>query len=225
MKKLFIVLTILFLCSCSIKNDNNLTINSNGKVDYSVIIAFDKELLSNLNDMEVIDGSLEEYVTSNIKDSYLSSFNKEEYKDGNYIGNKYTYTIDNINKVSSDKIDTIYLNDNKDKVNGEKLFSKNGSIYSARFVYNLKNKYNYKDVSFINTFSVDLPSRSLTNNADKVSNNGKRLVWNINNGEERNIMFSFRLNNNYAITSMVSIVIDVIIIIMMIIIKKRRGNL
>ena len=81
MKKAIIILTIFILCSCSIKNDNSLTIDSNGKVDYSIIIAFDKELLSGLNNMDVIDGSVEEYVTSNIKDSYLSSFKKEEYKE------------------------------------------------------------------------------------------------------------------------------------------------
>ena len=222
MKKAIIILTIFILCSCSVKNDNSLTIDSNGKVDYSVIIAFDKELLSGLNNMDVIDGSVEEYVTSNIKDSYLSSFKKEEYKEGQYIGNKYTQTIDDIDSVSSDELNIIYLSDNKDKVSKEKLFNKDGNVYSANFVYNLKNKYNYKDVSFINTFTVNLPTKALKSNADKVSNNGHSLTWNIVNREERNMMLSFRLNNNYAIVSIVSIVVDIVILISILIISKRR---
>ena len=221
MKKVIIILSILLLCSCSVKNDNTMTITSDGKVNYSVIIAFDKQLLSSLNEMDIIDDKIEEYVTNNIKDSYLSKFKKEAYSDGNYIGNKYVYNIDNINMVASNNTDVIYLNESLNK-NTDDIFNKKDDIYTARFIYNLKNKYNYKDVNFINKFTVNLPTRVIKHNADYVSNNGKTLVWNINNNEERNINFTFKINNNYAIISIVSLIFDVLFIIIFVFIYKGR---
>ena len=215
-------LFIIFLCSCSVKNDNSMSITKEGKFSYTVLIGIDKQLLASLKNNNVLDedGSINimDYVSANIKDGYLKEFKKENYTDTEYIGNKYTYTFDNINDISQEEDIVVDLNED---IYGEKLFTKKDDVYSANFVYSLVDKEEYNEVNFINTFSVNLPRNSVSNNADKVTNHGKTLIWNIKNGEKRNIKFSFKLNDNRAYFSIATIIFDIDIIIAFLILRRR----
>ena len=52
-KSNILLLSILFLlCACSVKNDSQMTISKDGKMDYNILIAFDKELIEGLNAFE-----------------------------------------------------------------------------------------------------------------------------------------------------------------------------
>lgn len=224
-KIISLVLIVFILFGCSIKNDNNLTISQDGKVDFNVLIAFDKDLLSALIKTDVIKetSSVSEYVSDNVKDDYLYGFEKESYIDTEYFGNTYSYSVDDINDISSNTPKTIDLNN--EEIVDKKIFYKNGSIYSADFIYNLENKDNYNNVDFINTFRVNLPCRALSSNADKTTNNGKTLIWNITNGEEKNIKFTFSFINYKAYISIASILVDILIILAIYLIEKKRGAL
>ena len=218
-----IILIVFILFGCSIKNDNNITISKDGKVDFDVLIAFDKDLLSALIKAEVIKetDNISEYVSDNVKDDYLYGFDKESYVDTEYVGNSYSYSVEDINEISALGVNTVNLN-NQEIVN-KKIFKKEGKVYSADFVYNLENKDNYSNVDFINTFRVNLPSRALSSNADMTMNNGKTLVWNIVNGEEKSIKFSFAFSNNRAYISIASIAFDIAVVIAIYVIEKKRG--
>ena len=221
--KLFIVVIVcIFLCSCSVKNETNMSVTRDGKFSYTVLIGIDKQLLAGLKNNQVLDENdsinIMEYVSANIKDVYLKGFKKENYNDTEYIGNKYTYEYDNIDNISSDKDIVIDLNED---IYEEKIFSKKDNIYSANFIYNLTDKEEYNEVNFINTFSVNLPSGTVSNNADKVTNGGRTLIWKIKNGEKKSIKFSFKLNNDRAYLVIASLIFDIDIILAFIILRKK----
>lgn len=225
-KVLTIFLVVIFLCSCSVKNDNSITISKDGKVNYSVLIGIDRQLLASLKNNNVLDENnnidISDYVSANMKDGYLDGFKKEKYSDNEYIGNKYTYVYESIDDVTSSIGSKVYINDNNsDELLGKDLFTKNNDVYSANLVYSLVDKDEYDEVNFINTFSVNLPRRNVSNNADKVVNSGKTLIWNIKNGEEKNIKFSFKLNDNKGYLVIASLIFDIDIIIAIIILRRK----
>ena len=225
-KVLTIFLVVIFLCSCSVKNDNSITISKDGKVNYSVLIGIDRQLLASLKNNNVLDENnnidISDYVSANMKDGYLDGFKKEKYSDNEYIGNKYTYVYESIDDVTSSIGSKVYINDNNsDELLGKDLFTKNNDVYSANLIYSLVDKDEYDEVNFINTFSVNLPRRNVSNNADKVVNSGKTLIWNIKNGEEKNIKFSFKLNDNKGYLLIARLIFDIDIIIAIIILRRQ----
>ena len=223
--QLLIIITVFFLlCSCTIKNNSNIDISKSGRLAYKVLIAFDKDIVSGLDLLKSNDEvlNIEDYISDNIKDSYLKGFEKEKYNDKDYVGNTYTYTIDDINKVTSKDDNVININGENNIVDNI-IFTKKNNIYTANIVYNLEDSNITDDVNLINTFTVNLPYMSIKNNADETKNFGKTLIWNIKNGEEKKISFSFELNSNsHLIVSIVSIIVDIAIIIAFIILKNKK---
>lgn len=225
-KYLVIICFTFLLFGCSVKNDNSITIGRNRDFDFKVLIAFDRDLLSALTKLNVLEegNNIEDYVSSNVKDGYLDGFEKKQYSDSEYVGNIYSYSVKNIDDISSDEKVVVHFNeeDNYDRLVDQKLFTKNNEIYSADFVYSLDNKENYENVNFINTFTVNLPTSVIASNADKITNNGKTLIWNIYNGQTKEIKFTFAFNNYKSYISLLSIMFDILIITIFIIAKHKR---
>lgn len=77
-------------------------------------------------------------------------------------------------------------------------------------------------------YVVNLPEKTLTNNATNVSNDGKTLTWSLMQSQISNIEFSFELKNmtNYYILygGIAAAVIIVIIIIISLIKKGKKGK-
>lgn len=78
------------------------------------------------------------------------------------------------------------------------------------------------------SYVVNLPEKTLTNNATNVSNDGKTLTWSLMQSQISNIEFSFELKNmtNYYILygGIAAAVIIVIIIIILLIKKGKKGK-
>ena len=104
------------------------------------------------------------------------------------------------------------------------MFTKKDNVYVANFLYNLNNKYNYKNVDFINKFTVHLPVKAISSNADEIINDGKTLVWNIRNGESKAIRFNFSFGSIGSDVSALLIIFDALIlgVILFIFIKRRK---
>lgn len=228
-KKILLILSIILLFNgCSIKNENTMKITKDGEVNYSIVIAFDRELLSNViktqylssNEYEVItDEVMKEYLNSNIKDYSLEGLNKRDYSDDNFIGIEYQYNANNIDDISSSKTEKIVLNnlDQEEKLIDKKLFSKKDDVYTANFVYEKidDSEYSKENINYYNLFKVTLPTASKNNNANKITDNGKTLIWEMNSNEKCDINFSFKLNDYtyiYFISLLAVIVISIIVI-------------
>lgn len=235
-KRIILIFGIfLILNGCSIKNENSMNITKEGEVNYSIIIAFDRELLSNViktqyldnNEYETItDDIMKEYVKNNIKDSSLLGLDKKDYVDENFIGIEYKYNIKNIDDVSSNKAEEFIINkyDDEIKLTDKKLFTKNDDVYTAKYIYEKinDNEVENENISYYSLFKVTLPIKAKSSNATKVINNGKTLIWEMNNNEKYDINFSFKLYDNIYIFFAAGLAVIVISIIVIYGIKIKK---
>lgn len=235
--KSFVILLMIFLFTgCTIKNENSMLIDKEGKMTYEILVAFDRELLTNVininnvdnNDsIEVTDDVMKEFVKNDdtMKVPYLDGLEKQEYIDENYIGTKYIYKVDHIDKISTEEKIKINIGDfqSEEKLINQKIFTKSDYQYSANYVFELNNEEDYEDVNYITQFKLTLPGRAISHNATNVSNDGKTLTWNLNDdSQEINFTFSLRENKIYFIISIISIIFVTITAILVVL--NRKGG-
>ena len=118
LKKLIgIILCALLITGCELKYEGQVEITSDGKMDMSIVMAYDRELISTLIYMEENDdllGSEDEDDMSDIPEASITKIrtyleeNKPEEQDGveisryernGYYGYQMTYEINNIDDV------------------------------------------------------------------------------------------------------------------------------
>ena len=163
LKKLIgIILCALLITGCELKYEGQVEITSDGKMDMSIIMAYDRELISTLIYMEENDdllGSEDEDDMSDIPEASITKIrtyleeNKPEEQDGveisryernGYYGYQMTYEINNIDDVSSkEKVDSSLFGDfniqeNTNNNNNEKkmMFQKEDDTYYANYKLN-----------------------------------------------------------------------------------------
>jgi len=247
LKKLIgIILCALLITGCELKYEGQVEIKSDGKMDMSIIMAYDRELISTLIYMEENDdllGSEDEDDMSDIPEASITKIrtyleeNKPEEQDGveisryernGYYGYQMTYEINNIDDVSSkEKVDSSLFEDfniqdteNTNNNNEKKImFQKEDDTYYA----------NYK----LNDTSDS--SNGMSANLSRI--NGKTLTWNISslNEDRDSIKYSFKLKdvvagaktdglNTEMIMLIAGIVIIVIIIVVVLILFARNNK-
>ncbi len=79
------------------------------------------------------------------------------------------------------------------------------------------------------SFTINLPSSAIENNADEVSANNKKLIWKYIDNEEKNIKFTFEIANksNYYILFgilLISIILLVLLVLLVIKIKNVKKS-
>ena len=163
LKKLIgIILCALLITGCELKYEGQVEITSDGKMDMSIVMAYDRELISTLIYMEENDdllGSEDEDDMSDIPEASITKIrtyleeNKPEEQDGveisryernGYYGYQMTYEINNIDDVSSkEKVDNSLFGDfniqeNTNNNNNEKkmMFQKEDDTYYANYKLN-----------------------------------------------------------------------------------------
>ena len=261
-KILLILIGVLLLNGCTFKNTNEMSIDKDGKMDYSLTITLDKDTLTTLlqsedENAEVTDEAMLKYMENGVNYPFLEGLEKSTVSDDEYIGYKYSYKVDNIDNISDTNMKEVNLNfySNKEKLKDLKLFKKNENKYSANFIFNLNNKslsttsddvstkqddivtkqddiatkqddtnYDLSELNFITEFSVTLPYKALTHNAESMTNNGKTLNWSIDVNKNENIKFTFSLLHIELIKQIATIIGSVIIllVLMLIIAKKQK---
>lgn len=164
LKKLIgIILCALLITGCELKYEGQVEITSDGKMDMSIIMAYDRELISTLIYMEENDdllGNEDEDDMSDIPEASITKIrtyleeNKPEEQDGveisryernGYYGYQMTYEINNIDDVSSkEKVDSSLFEDfniqdteNTNNNNEKKImFQKEDDTYYANYKLN-----------------------------------------------------------------------------------------
>ncbi len=161
-----IILCALVLTGCEIKYEGNVEITKDGKMNMSIIMAYDRELISNLIYMQNNDDLLGEDINSDEDESnvpeasmseirkYLEENKPEEqkglevsrYERNNFYGYQMSYEIENIDDVSSpDDIESSLFedlnikndsNDNDEKEETKMLFKKEKDTYYAKYLIN-----------------------------------------------------------------------------------------
>lgn len=165
----------------------------------------------------------------------------EETKDGTTVsGVKITKTFDNIDDITASKKVTVNFNDlfseeNKDKIKDVKFFYKDGKNYVADFVFDFldgasederKQSESYDSMMTNLSYKIKLPVKAGENNASKVSEDGKELIWNLKYSKLNKVNFSFALGNNLlpiiiAVVAGVAVVGGVVAVV---VVSKKKKN-
>ena len=235
----FLVVTIIgiiFFTGCAIKIDTNMKISKDGQINFGLIQAFDRELLTNLMNMggsettytvdelkQFLKQSLEESEDGESSDLDVykqKGFTITEYIEEQFLGYKFSTTIDNIDNVSVET-ETIFDFSDLSKITGsmqeQKLFQKNDEQYVAHFIFNpssssaLGTENNESDgnedstdeqmnqylnmIEQIYTFTLTLPKEPVSHNATTISEDGKTLTWNLAKDAKTDINFIFTLKD------------------------------
>lgn len=233
-KKILLIFGIIFLLSgCTIKNQNDMYISENGRMKYDILIAFDREFLTNVINMnninnsefsEINDEMMMDFIDKDdsLKVPFLEGLPKKSFSDEFYIGNIYTYEIDNIDDISTEEEINVNIGNfqSEEKLTNLKLFTKSGYKYSSNLSYII----NSSEVTYISSFTLTLPGKSINNNATSVSGDGKKLTWELNNGENHiNFSFSLRESRIYYIFSIIAIVF-VLATTIVVLLFRKGGN-
>lgn len=251
-KILLILVGVLLLSGCTFKNTNNMSIDKEGKFDYSFTVTLDKDTLTTIiqsenENAEITDEAMLKYM-DNMNYPFLEGLEKTTVSDDEYIGYKYSYNVDHIDKLSDEKTNQVNLNfySQTQKLKDLKLFKKIDNKYQANFVFNLNNeeiltksdditpsddiatttddKFDLNKINFITEFSVTLPYKALTHNAESMTNEGKTLNWSIDVNKNETVKFTFSLLHIELIKQIALIIGSVIILLalMLVIARKKK---
>lgn len=251
-KILLILIGVLLLSGCTFKNTNNMSIDKEGKFDYSFTVTLDKDTLTTIiqsenENAEITDEAMLKYM-DNMNYPFLEELEKTTVSDDEYIGYKYSYNVDHIDNISDEKTNQVNLNfySQTQKLKDLKLFKKIDNKYQANFVFNLNNeeiltksdditpsddiatttddKIDLNKINFITEFSVTLPYKALTHNAESMTNEGKTLNWSIDVNKNETIKFTFSLLHIELIKQIALIIGSVIILLalMLVIARKKK---
>lgn len=228
MKKNFIlmitILLLVFLSTGCVKSETAIDINKDKSVNLTITYLL-SDNLENVN----------EYANSKEDFGYLEKKGYEvtDYTLGDMFGIKVTKTFNNIDDISVKENVTVqlsnFLNDSFDDskiFSIEKGFFKN--IYHATFIYDLREDSLIDYSSLIDQFKVsyrvNLPSKSINNNADIVSDNNLELTWNANYGKLTTVNYEFQIFNTVNVIMFVfaSLIVVMLLIFIIYMLLRRR---
>ena len=133
----------------------------------------------------------------------LDGWKVDVYDDGTYKGCRLQKTFASIDDISSDEEVTVPLYGIfNGEFNNSKLFTKKNDEYSAHYTFDLdtlKDESGQEMDSITKVMSlaslkytVELPYKNLSNNANTVENDGKKLIWTLDGTKSNDIKFSFK---------------------------------
>ncbi len=238
MKKLLLLCSVaLILSGCAVKGDFKLGINSDKTVDFGVTIAYDDELIEVLmtnseeasEEVEYTEEQKWEFIDSMFDDeednSYESAgFTSERYQEGDFKGYTYSKNLGDIESVTAENA-SFNLTDDSQDLASAKFFTKNGDNYVSKITFVPVEETDTYQIDSSFTFTVTLPTKPISHNADNVSEDGKTLTWNLVADSQKNIDFEFNFSSFPLIPVIigVAVLLVIIIIIIVVVTKGKKG--
>lgn len=170
----------------------------------------------NPTDEEVKKFIEENLMDEDINDEFFPEDSMKELEKMGYTATSkideqnYTVNIEiskqfpNIDEISSNDEKKINLNDFIEGKPSEKLFIKtSNNTYKSKFTLDYNNE-EMDEISSVNidlkdilrfTYEINLPNKNISNNATKVTNDGKTLTWDLNVNTKNDIEFEFDFNS------------------------------
>lgn len=200
---------VLFITGCS-SFDMNMSIKNNREMDYSI------KVLSKGNynfEEKVIE------LKNKLGDSYeVSLYNENGYSSGISISKHYS-DIDYISLGErSEEYNLLYFYNNPYSGDIEnKMFNLDKSVdtnrYAANFYVDLSEVFTSLDNVSV-TFNLTVPNGTLSNNATKVSDDGKNLTWNLTTLGKNDIDFVFEITSYDSLYQLGAIIIAIFLVFM-----------
>ena len=200
---------VLFITGCS-SFDMNMSIKNNREMDYSI------KVLSKGN-YNFEDKVIE--LKNKLGDSYeVSLYNENGYSSGISISKHYS-DIDYISLGErSEEYNLLYFYNNPYSGDMEnKMFNLDKSVdtnrYAANFYVDLSEVFTSLDNVSV-TFNLTVPNGTLSNNATKVSDDGKNLTWNLTTLGKNDIDFVFEITSYDSLYQLGAIIIAIFLVFM-----------
>ena len=219
------IMVVMLTAGCTMKCDMGMYINADKNVGMKIIMAYDKEMVDSMLSMgnmstttvpaeettstetttaaEITDEQRWAFVEQSLSLSEEDGETIEKYTEEGYYGYSYTKEFGKLDEVTGETAETkAYINDdNFDE--GQVLFIKEGNVYKSNMAidkteesFSQMSTYSTMGAMFDLTFSVTLPVKPISHNADKVSEDGKTLYWDLTKVE--NVEFEFDLTSEEA---------------------------
>lgn len=220
---IILLIVVLFMSGC-VKQKVDMTITDGNKMKIEITSAMsssaseyskDDPIVKNKEELESLGFKVRDYIPSSGEDMK-----------GIVISKTY-----NLNKISSDQPVVVHLESigNKDfddskyfQITKKGLFS---DTYKATFIFDTSGEsediVNYAD-SFDISYSLTLPRKAITNNADSVDNNV--YTWKVKYGEKKEINYEFKVVNTTLIYGLIAVTLIIIISIIIVVVRKKRSN-
>ena len=240
MKKLLLLCGVaLILSGCAVKGDFELGISSDKNVDFGMTIAYDDELIEALMSMGSIDETSEEteytdeqkwefvenlFVSEDGSTPESLGFTGERYQEEDYKGYTYTKNVGNIDSITADDASFNLTNDYLE-ISESKLFAKNGDNYVSKITFTPAEETEGYQIESDITFTVTLPNKPISHNADSVSKDGKTLTWELTTNSQETIDFEFNFSSFPLIPVIIgaAVLLVIIIVVIVIVIKGKKG--
>jgi len=252
---LFILFFTILLTGCSMKSDIGLEITKDKKVISTAIIAYDDEMIDALISMDAEDYESEKeytdeerwaFIDEQLKeDSEKEDVKYEKYEENGYKGYKVSSEEIDLDKISAASASEKYDIYGEEEVEESILFIKDGNTYKSNMEAKVEEdedlesleEYSDQMSSLEMNFTITLPVKPLSNNADSVSSDGKTLTWDLSTFENKTIDFEFELEeekeeteeeseksekNMPLIIGLIVIIVIVLIILASILLKKNK---
>lgn len=233
-KRYVILLVCVMLLSGCFKNDTTMKINKDKSMNLEVTLTVEDQYKSTLS--------------SNFDSADIEKrgFKVTTINNDDYSGYKITKKYNNIDELSKSDNKPLEISNILDSdFDTTKLFSKTGNYffetYTANYTYSIdtfKNKYliseddedsleednRLKGIEL--TYTVVLPSKAKSNNANDNNDGGKKLIWKLSTNTDNKINYSFVIYNikNIAIVGGGTLLLLIIIIIIIAVIRKKKAS-
>jgi hypothetical protein len=225
-----LILSTMLLTGCSFKREDALTINKDKKVNYSFVITMDDELIdmairTEKEDVEDISEDMRWKYVDNELTTLYQNWNKEKIDNDGIKGYKFTSPEElDIDELVSDNFEGRYVLGSAPTFKEGKLFTKKDDVYTSFFKIDideeLESNFNNQDQISIKLV-VELPNKSISNNASDVSKDGKTLTWNITKSTDIDFSFKFE-KNNYMVIAIIGGICLLALSLVFILIKNKN---
>ena len=216
---LIVLIISVFCFSGCLRFRTSVSIKNTGMADLTIIYAYHKDLLGD-EGWDSLD---------DIADAFEDEdWTVEDYKKGDYQG--YVFTMDNV-KVTD--FEDVFNSDAFEALEfGEFDLTKKGSTYTIDWETNASEEFEDEGISATDLSAYggfmevvfELPSPAQKENATEVSNDGKKLTWDL--FEEDEVELTFTLLNMGLIITVVVIIAALLIIatvvILILVLKKKK---
>ena len=243
-KVLILLVATLFISGCTMQTNYEMEIKNDKSMDFSVIVAFDDELIdsmlssSNTTDTGEQNSSATREYTDEERWAFIDSvmsdssqledvgYNIERYDKDGFKGIRATKNIADIDDVTGEN-PNFDLAD-YETVGNAVMFAKNGDNYKANLILaapeQTQEYTTFYSSGIISEFVVTLPSKPVSHNATSVSDDGKTLTWNLTGTGSQSIEFEFAFNNNLWLYIVLGIIVIVVIVMVVVLLLKRKNS-
>lgn len=211
---IMLIIMLITLTGCAEVN-YEVEINKDGSGEITYIYGISKEKLGSSEDL------VEQFVGTMKEQAEESGYGVEVYENEKISGFKAKKHLENLSEEFSleEAFGEEYVKDSQNnKINIEKSF------WITKYSQNAElDLTNLSDANIEMTYKIKLPTVIKTNNASKVSEDGKELTWNLKSGEINKIEFIAEEINIMSIIIIVGaiVAVGVVIITIIVILKKK----